>query len=417
MTKFTQREKEVVSILSFGTFLEYFDFYLYFHFATVLNKLFFAVGDARSSALLTSFAYCTSFVFRPIGAFIFGHIGDNYGRKKVINITIFLMGISCVGIFFLPTYDSIGVWASVMLTFFRVIQGIATMGERAGGEVYLTEFLQGKKIFGGYLMLILMASTGCQIALYGIQLSLEGYFSWRYLFVFGLAIFIVGYFARRCLAETSDFVNSANVVQDKVRFKFYMASFFIECLGPVALFISVTGLNSIFTEVYHYSDLQITLRNLDACYFCILYNCIALLMYKKHSPFNMAMTRHAMGTLLLLVTPFLLTHYMSWELAIIIQSLWCFFCMGDMHIKPIMFKNSPIRKRVQVGILSFAFARALVAVITTFGILLLQPYLGYYVYILIGLPFFIAYGIAANYFRKLDEQNPNGVLKLYEEVK
>ena len=199
MAIFTRKEKEVVSILSIGTFLEYFDFYLYLHFATVLNKLFFAATDEFSTYLLTSFAYCSSYVFRPIGALIFGYIGDTYGRKYVIRITLFMMGLSCFGIFMLPTYDDIGVWASVMITLFRAMQGVSTMGEVVGGEIYLSEYLKGRSVFVGLTVILLMCNLGCMAALFGIKLALADYFNFRYLFLFGVCIFGIGYFARRNL--------------------------------------------------------------------------------------------------------------------------------------------------------------------------------------------------------------------------
>ena len=235
MAIFTRKEKEVVSILSIGTFLEYFDFYLYLHFATVLNKLFFAATDEFSTYLLTSFAYCSSYVFRPIGALIFGYIGDTYGRKYVIRITLFMMGLSCFGIFMLPTYDDIGVWASVMITLFRAMQGVSTMGEVVGGEIYLSEYLKGRSVFVGLTVILLMCNLGCMAALFGIKLALADYFNFRYLFLFGVCIFGLGYFARRNLSETPEFIRSilARPTVESISIVTWFSALMVYCVVPV----------------------------------------------------------------------------------------------------------------------------------------------------------------------------------------
>ena len=94
-TSLTKEQKEAVGLLSIGTFLEYFDLMLYVHMAILLNELFFPKTDPFTSSLLAALAFCSTFVFRPFGALIFGYIGDNIGRKHTVMITTFMMSISC----------------------------------------------------------------------------------------------------------------------------------------------------------------------------------------------------------------------------------------------------------------------------------------------------------------------------------
>ena len=89
-------QKEAVCLLSIGTFLEYFDLMLYVHMAVLLNELFFPKTDPFTDSLLSAFAFCSIFVFRPFGALIFGYIGDNIGRKATIVSYHFLY------VYFLP---------------------------------------------------------------------------------------------------------------------------------------------------------------------------------------------------------------------------------------------------------------------------------------------------------------------------
>ena len=137
--KLTKEQKEAIGLLSIGTFLEYFDLMLYVHMAVLLNELFFPKTDPNTASLITAFSFCSIFVFRPFGALIFGYIGDNIGRKATVVITTFLMSISCIVMATLPTYAQIGITASWIITICRVVQGMSSMGEIVGAEMYLTQ--------------------------------------------------------------------------------------------------------------------------------------------------------------------------------------------------------------------------------------------------------------------------------------
>src|SRR5471030_1993160 len=102
-----REQKEAVGLLQIGTFLEYFDLMLYVHMAVVLNDLFFPKTDPHTASLLAAFAFCSTFVFRPIGALVFGWMGDNIGRKSTIIVTTVFMSLSCVVMANLPTYAQI----------------------------------------------------------------------------------------------------------------------------------------------------------------------------------------------------------------------------------------------------------------------------------------------------------------------
>lgn len=97
--------------------------------AVLLNKLFFPQTSTFSSSLFTALAFCSTFVFRPLGALLFGWIGDTIGRKTTVIITTFLMAICCIVMANLPTYEEKGLTASVIITLCRAVQGISSMGE------------------------------------------------------------------------------------------------------------------------------------------------------------------------------------------------------------------------------------------------------------------------------------------------
>ena len=116
----TREQKEAVGLLSIGTFLEFFDLMLFVHMAVLLNELFFPKTDPFTTSLLTAFAFCSAFVFRPIGALIFGWIGDNIGRKVTVTITTMMMAVSCITMANLPTYSEIGINAAYIITICRI---------------------------------------------------------------------------------------------------------------------------------------------------------------------------------------------------------------------------------------------------------------------------------------------------------
>src|SRR5579863_7942842 len=98
-----REQKEAVGLLQIGTFLEYFDLMLYVHMAVLLNELFFPKTDPHTASLITAFAFCSTYVLRPFGAFLFGYIGDHVGRKATVILTTLMMAISCIIMANVPT--------------------------------------------------------------------------------------------------------------------------------------------------------------------------------------------------------------------------------------------------------------------------------------------------------------------------
>ena len=131
--------RKVAIAACFGTFLEWYDFLTFATLAVVFGPLFFPSNDPNSGLLASLATFGVGMVVRPIGAAIFGSVGDRIGRKPVFMITIMLMGIATVSVGLLPTYAQIGIWAPVLLVSLRLLQGLSAGGEIGGGAVYLTE--------------------------------------------------------------------------------------------------------------------------------------------------------------------------------------------------------------------------------------------------------------------------------------
>jgi len=129
-----------------GTSLEWYDFFLYGLAATLIFKdLFFPGFDRVSGTLLSLGTYAVGFVARPLGGAIFGHFGDTVGRKKVLVFTLMLMGASTFAIGLLPTHDTIGVAAPILLVLLRFLQGLGLGGEWGGAVLMAIEHSQGRR--------------------------------------------------------------------------------------------------------------------------------------------------------------------------------------------------------------------------------------------------------------------------------
>jgi metabolite-proton symporter len=129
-----------------GTTIEWYDFFLYGSAAAlVFNKLFFPDYDPLTGTLLAFATYALGFVARPVGGIVFGHYGDRVGRKRLLMISLILMGVATTMIGLLPTYSQIGVWAPIALITLRLVQGFAVGGEWGGAVLLAAEHGDAKR--------------------------------------------------------------------------------------------------------------------------------------------------------------------------------------------------------------------------------------------------------------------------------
>jgi MHS family proline/betaine transporter-like MFS transporter len=195
-----------------GNAVEWHDFALYGAFATILAVTYFPSGD-RDANLLAAFAvFSTAFVFRPIGALLFGRRGDRSGRRQVLVLMIILMALATAGVGMLPGYGSIGLVAPVLLILLRVVQGLSAGGEAGAASAFVVEYapLRRRGWYGGWiwatLALGLAAATGTATLLAWRlpQATLEAW-AWRLPFLAALPVGMVGLYLRLRLDETPRF--------------------------------------------------------------------------------------------------------------------------------------------------------------------------------------------------------------------
>src|SRR6478609_8338774 len=135
----TREEKRVILASSAGTIFEWYDFYLYGSLAAIIGAQFFSAYPEATRNVFALLAFAAGFLVRPFGALVFGRLGDLVGRKHTFLITIVIMGLSTFIVGLLPTADSIGLLAPVILIALRLLQGLALGGEYGGAATYVAE--------------------------------------------------------------------------------------------------------------------------------------------------------------------------------------------------------------------------------------------------------------------------------------
>jgi MFS family permease len=195
-----------------GSALEYYDFFIYGTAAAlVFNKVFFPASDPTTGTLLALATFGVGYLARPVGAFFLGHVGDRFGRKKVLVFTLLLMGFSTFVVGCLPTYDQIGVAAPVLLVIMRLLQGLSAAGEQAGANSMTLEhapthrraFYTSFTLSGTQFGQILATAVFLPVAVLPEPELLS--WGWRVPFWLSAVVVVVGFVIRRRLDETPVF--------------------------------------------------------------------------------------------------------------------------------------------------------------------------------------------------------------------
>lgn len=141
----TAEERKVIVASSLGTVFEWYDFILFGSLAGIIGQQFFSKADPATGFIFALLAFSAGFIVRPIGALVFGRVGDRIGRKYTFLATIMIMGLATFVVGILPNYDAIGITAPIILIGLRLLQGLAVGGEYGGAVVYVAEHAPAKK--------------------------------------------------------------------------------------------------------------------------------------------------------------------------------------------------------------------------------------------------------------------------------
>ena len=204
----------VITASSLGTVFEWYDFFIYGTLAAsgIIGRAFFPAGNATAQTLLAWAGFAIGFGFRPLGAVVFGYLGDRLGRKYTFLATVALMGVATAGVGLVPEASSIGFAAPVLVLLLRVAQGLALGGEYGGAAIYVAEhsppgksgfytsFIQAG-VAGGFIL-----SLGAVLATKGV-LSAEDWaaWGWRVPFLFSIVLLAISVWLRMKMSESPVF--------------------------------------------------------------------------------------------------------------------------------------------------------------------------------------------------------------------
>lgn len=273
------RLRKAITAASLGNAMEWFDFGVYGFVAYALGKVFFpdATPGVQMIAALATFS--VPFLIRPLGGLFFGMLGDKYGRQKILSVTIIIMSIStfCIGL--IPSYNTIGIWAPILLLLAKMAQGFSVGGEYTGASIFVAEYSPDRKRgfmgswldFGSIAGFVLGAGI---VVLISTVVGEENFmvWGWRLPFFLALPLGIIGFYLRHALEETPAFQQHVDKLEQgdrdglrdgpKVSFREIATKHWkslLTCIGivisaNVTYYMLLTYMPSYLSHNLHYSE-------------------------------------------------------------------------------------------------------------------------------------------------------------------
>jgi MFS family permease len=423
-----REQKEAVSLLQVGTFLEYFDLMLYVHMAVVLNDLFFPITDPHTASLMAAFAFCSTFVFRPIGALIFGWMGDHLGRKSTLIATTILMSLSCIVMANLPTYAQIGITATWIVTFCRMAQGMSSMGEIIGAEIYIAESVGCPASYPAVASLGVASALGAMGAVGVAALVTSFGLSWRLAFWVGASIALVGAVARTRLRETPAFlemqrkwmkkqIHEMNLEGDPIRgaevnatwkepvaLKTLVAYFLIFCGNPLSFYLTFIYFNQTLKDQFGYTSEDVITHNFFLTVIMLFASVFWTFLSSRIHPLRILKTRGTVVFFMMAVMPFLIMVITNPVQLFVMQIFIVVLTLGSLPADAVFIYHLPMYSRFTYASFLYAIARALMYIVTSFGLVYLVDCFGVFGLWFITLPITTAFLYGVRIFEGLERK-------------
>lgn len=245
----------VIGASSAGTVFEWYDFFIYGTLFYIIGPTFFPSGNETLEILLVWATFAIGFGFRPVGAVLFGYLGDQLGRKYTFIVTVTLMGIATAGVGFIPSAESIGLWAPAIVIFFRILQGLALGGEYGGAAIYVAEHAPTEKrgyytsyiqasVAGGFVLSIGVVLT-CRFLIPEAEFEAWG---WRVPFLLSIILLAISLWMRIKLNESPVF--QAMKAEGKTSKNPFAESFSYPG-NKKRIFVALFGITGILTTIWY----------------------------------------------------------------------------------------------------------------------------------------------------------------------
>ena len=245
----------VIGASSAGTIFEWYDFFIYGTLAYILKDAFYDVDNDTLGLLLVWSTFAVGFAFRPIGAILFGFLGDQLGRKYTFLVTVTLMGVATAGVGFIPTVDQIGIAAPIIVIFLRVLQGLALGGEYGGAAIYVAEHAPPEKrglytsfiqasVAGGFVLSIIVVLASSAL------MDKESFEAWGWRVPFLLSILLLGISLWMRLKLSESPVFQAMKEAGETSGNPFVESFTYPG-NPKRIFVALFGVTGILTTIWY----------------------------------------------------------------------------------------------------------------------------------------------------------------------
>ncbi len=245
----------VIAASSAGTVFEWYDFFIYGTLATLIAQAFFPADNETLSLLLVWAGFAVGFGFRPLGAILFGFLGDRLGRKYTFLVTVTLMGIATAGVGLVPSAESIGLAAPAIVLLFRILQGLALGGEYGGAAIYVAEHAPPEKrgyytsfiqasVVGGFVLSILVVIS-CRLLIPAEAFNAWG---WRIPFLLSIILLLISLWMRLKLSESPVF--QAMKAEGKMSANPFKESFTYPG-NHKRIFVALFGVTGILTTIWY----------------------------------------------------------------------------------------------------------------------------------------------------------------------
>lgn len=377
-----KQRKNILYVLS-GISLEYFDVMLYVHLGAAISAALFFTDVPLMAKTGFAFSFLSTIALRPVGALIWGHVGDKYGRKICVTITPLIVGFSCAIMIFLPSYKEIGNYSIIAVFILRAIQGLAWTGEKTAANVYIVEIVEFKK--AGFFSSLTGVAEGvgevAALGLISISLFLYPENGWKYPFIIGGLVAFMSIPFRRNLEESKEFLDAKRNQQEFNEMIFYSKNIFknyssilikfliIETLFGAGFFFVYIYSGEVLSKECYLTTSAVASHNMIVSLIQTIFIIAYGLMSIKWNGLKIVQYR---VLLYIGALPFIFGYFLTGEITefkvYVTQIMICLLGMDHIPCLPHLMKVLPVLVRMRGFAFSYAMGKVLMYIMTTFGL-------------------------------------------------